>query len=99
MNTYNVNVTREAVDFICTVTDTPPSEIRVNLTIIVDGIDVTSRAQQIAEDRAAAERHAAAAQSRARELARELAARGVTVRDVGEVLGVSFQRAQQLINA
>lgn len=93
------DVTREAVDFICTVTDTAPSEIRVNLTVTVDGIDVTSRAQQVAEDRAAAERHAAAAQSQARELARELAARGVSVRDVGEVLGVSFQRAQQLINA
>lgn len=32
-------------------------------------------------------------------LARELAAHGVSVRDVGDVLGVSFQRAQQLINA
>lgn len=92
-------ISREAVDFICTVTDKAPSEIGVDITISVDGIDVTGRASQVAEDRAAAERHAAAAQEHARELARELAAHGVAVRDVGEVLGVSFQRAQQLINA
>ena len=93
------DVTREAVDFICTVTDKAPSEIGVDITITVDGIDVTSRACQVAAERAAAQRHAAASQEYARELARELAARGVSVRDVGEVLGVSFQRAQQLINA
>ena len=68
-------------------------------TITVDGIDVTTRAGRVANDRALAERHAAAAQEEARELARDLAAHGVAVRDVGEVLGVSFQRAQQLISA
>ena len=38
-------------------------------------------------------------ETEARELARELADRGVSIRDVGEALGVSFQRAQQLIAA
>ncbi len=37
--------------------------------------------------------HAAAAQAEARQLARALAAHGVAVRDVGEMLGVSFHRA------
>jgi hypothetical protein len=63
MNTYNVNATREAVDFICIVTDIAPSEIRVNVTVTSDGIDVTSRVQQVAEDRAAGFRCAMSAKN------------------------------------
>ncbi len=92
-------VAGQARDFICTVTDAAPSEVGMNITISVDGIDVTGQAVQVLNDRKLAEQHAAAAQARAKELARDLAARGVAVRDVGEVLGVSFQRAQQLISA
>lgn len=92
-------VPSQARDFICTVTDKAPSEVGLNITIAFDGIDVTSRADKVASDRELAERYAAAAQEEARELARDLAAHGVAVRDVGEVLGVSFQRAQQLISA
>jgi len=91
------DVAAQAWDFICTVTDTAPSEIDMAITITVDGIDVTARANQVAADRELAEQHAAAAAAHARELARELAGHGVAVRDVGEALGVSFQRAQQLI--
>lgn len=93
------DVPSEAHDFICTVTDSAPSEVRVRITVEVDGIDVTAGAERVARDRELADRYAAAAQAHARELARCLAARGVAVRDVGEVLGVSFQRAQQLISA
>lgn len=88
-----------AVDFICTVTDSAPSEVAVNITIEVDDINVTARAGRVASDRELVERHAAAAQAEARQLARDLAAHGVAVRDVGEMLGVSFQRAQQLISS
>ena len=93
------DVPKEALDFICTVTDSAPSQVGVMITIRVDGIDVTAEATKIARDRELAERHAEAAQSQARTLARRLAHRGVAVRDVGVVLGVSFQRAQQLISA
>lgn len=89
----------QARDFICTVTDAAPSEVGMNITICVDGIDVSARADKARSDRELAERQAAAAQKEARDLARDLAAHGVAVRDVGEVLGVSFQRAQQLISA
>lgn len=92
-------VPSEARDFICTVTDSAPSEVAVNITIEVAGIDVTAGAKRVARDRELAERHAAAAQTEARALARCLAQHGIPVRDVGEVLGVSFQRAQQLISA
>lgn len=92
-------VADQAHDFICTVTDKAPSEVGVNITITVDGIDVTARTGRVHDDRELADRYAAAAQAEAKDLARDLAAHGVTVRDVGEVLGVSFQRAQQLISA
>ncbi|MDG5481222.1 hypothetical protein [Mycolicibacterium gadium] len=65
----------------------------------VADIDVTAMANKVASDRETAERHAAAAQLEAKGLARDLAAAGVAVRDVGEILGISFQRAQQLITA
>ena len=94
-----VEVPRQARDFICAVTDSAPSEVGITITITVDGVDVTGRAEQIAKDRELAAHHSAAAQAEAKRLARDLAAAGVPVRDVGEVLGVSFQRAQQLISA
>lgn len=88
----------QALDFICTVTDSAPSEVKLNINVNVEGIDVTGRAERVAENRTAADRHAEAARTEAQRLARDLAAHGVAVRDVGEVLGMSFQRAQQLIN-
>lgn len=91
-------VRSQAVDFICTVTDSAPSEVAVNISIEVDGLAVTAAAQKLANEREAAERQMAAYQADARELARALADHGIAVRDVGEVLGVSFQRAQQLIS-
>lgn len=91
-------VPSEARDFICTVTDAAPSEVGVNITIEVDGIDVTAEAKKLARDRELAERQAAAVQTEARDLARRLAKHGIAVRDVGEVLDMSFQRAQQLIS-
>jgi hypothetical protein len=41
---------------------------------------------------------AAAARER-RIAARELKAKGLTVRDIGAALGISYQRAQQLVSA
>lgn len=93
------DVAGTAVDFICTVTDQAPSEVSVQINIVIDGIDVTARAAQVAADREEATRLAAAAQLETRALARELAGHGVAVRDIGEVLDVSFQRAQQLISS
>lgn len=93
------DVEREARDFICTVTDKAPSEVAMNITITVDGIDLTERTGRVRNHRKLADQYAALAQEEAKALARDLAARGVAVRDVGEALGVSFQRAQQLTSA
>lgn len=93
-------VPSQALDFICTVVDKAPSEVDMRINISIDGIgDITARAEKLSKDRELAESYAAAAQAEARELARDLAAHGVAVRDVGEVLGMSHQRAQQLISA
>ena len=59
-------------------------EVREHLTAAKRLFEVAARAQ-----------HSAAEESRL--AARELAASGLTVRDVGAVLGVSHQRAHQLV--
>lgn len=92
------DVARQARELICTVTDSSPSAVGLDITVTVDRIDVTARARRILDDRELADRHAAAAREQSIQLARDLAAHGVPVRDVGQVLGVSFQRAQQLIS-
>lgn len=93
-------VPSQALDFICTVVDKAPSEVNMRISISIDGLgDITARANKLRNDRELAESYAAAAQAEAKELARDLAAHGVAVRDVGEVLGMSHQRAQQLISA
>jgi len=48
-------------------------------------------------ERAASEEREATAKAAA--LAKNLAAQGITVRDIGVILGVTFQRAHQLANA
>lgn len=88
-----------AVDFICTVTDQPPSKVGIEAVITVDDIDVSIRAAKVAAAKVEVERQSAALASESRALARDLVAKGVAVRDVGEVLGVSFQRAQQLVSS
>ena len=46
----------------------------------------------------AAENHAAELQDKRAKVAKALTAQGLSVRDVGEVLGISFQRVQQLVS-
>jgi hypothetical protein len=53
--------------------------------------------ERAAELRAVAAATQAEAAAEARVAARELAAMGLTVRDIGAVVGVSFQRAQQML--
>ena len=63
-----------------------PRSVRAHLT----------KAERLRADSAAARSRAAA---EARAAARELAASGMPMRDIGQVLGVSHQRAQQLVKA
>lgn len=63
------------------------------------GPELTERLATLRAEREQAERAQASATGQARELARSLHDEGFTVRDIGQMLGVSYQRAQQLIQS
>jgi hypothetical protein len=78
----------------------PVADVDVEVTVAaVGGVDVSGRLGAIRAQREGAavmEREAAAG---AAQLAKDLADAGVPVRDIGAALGVSFQRAHQLVTA
>ncbi|OOL32059.1 hypothetical protein GQ85_09785 [Rhodococcus rhodochrous] len=85
-----------ATDLVHIMTGAPVDEIEIDVALPEDlaaAVREVHAAQHAAEE---ARAHAAAAQVAA---ARALKARGATLRDIGEVLGVSFQRVHQLVNS
>jgi len=75
-------------------------EIAVTVTVeSVGEVPVRSIVERIESDRRTAAELERGASSRAIELAKQLAAENVTVRDVGSILHVSYQRAHQLTTA
>ncbi|MFE3545994.1 HicB family toxin-antitoxin system [Nocardia sp. NPDC059177] len=93
------DISKEATDYICTVADIAPSTVELSITAHVGDTDVTAAAEELARARAEAARQEARAMTIATATARLLAADGVPVRDIGAVLGVTFQRASQLANS
>ena len=93
-------ITSMAVSLIAVTLDVPASQVGVNIVaMVVDGIDLVQRRQQIDAERAAAreaERNVAALTT---DLARKLDADRVPLRDIGEAIGVSFQRVHQLLRS
>jgi hypothetical protein len=81
--------------------DIAQSDFEVNLTVSgVGGLsDISAEVSAIAELRNEARTRERAATTRASSLAKALAKEGLTVRDIGSVLGVTFQRAHQLVSA
>lgn len=73
------------------------AEVRLHDVKLAD-VAVSARLDRIRSDRAEAARLERRASEEARALARELAAEGVSLRDVGALLGISHQRAHQLIS-
>ena len=63
----------------------------------VAGIDVSETLAEIRDDRQRVAELETATRERSSELARELAAAQIPVRDIGTMMGVSFQRAHQLV--
>lgn len=93
------DIAKEATDYICTVADVAPSTVELVVTVHVGETDVTAAAEEVSQARAEAARQEAHAMRVATATARQLAAEGVPVRDIGAVLGVTFQRASQLANS
>jgi len=89
-----------AISLISITVDLPPSQVGVNVVaMIVDGTDLMKLRQQIDTERDAArdaERKVAALTA---DLVRKLNADHVPLRDIGEAVGVSFQRVHQLLRA
>ncbi|RVW02886.1 HicB family toxin-antitoxin system [Rhodococcus xishaensis] len=89
-----------AREFIAVTTGTPIEGVAVDVTIDVPGVeDAGDRADEIRRERAEATAIEARAVAESKQLAKELAAKNIPVRDIGEILGVTFQRASQLVNS
>jgi predicted RNase H-like HicB family nuclease len=91
-------VTREARDVVSLITGEPEENIDIKLDARLDPSleRVVSGARSAQEELAA--RHEATLAA-IREAAAELSDQGVSIRDIGTLLGVSFQRISQLLGA
>ena len=85
-----------ARDLVVVTLDVEPSDVSVDLHVSLPQ-DVQADLDESARLRAESMRANREAAERARAAARRLSAMHLTVRDVGAALGVSHQRAQQLI--
>jgi predicted RNase H-like HicB family nuclease len=89
-----------ARDYIATWLDVALSTVKLGTVHIQVGAkDYAATRLELEALREEARRAEDAAARLARDTAKALAAEDVPVRDIGDVLGVSFQRASQLVNA
>lgn len=88
-----------AKEFISANEDIPIEDVEVELRVRVGGIEIDEQIRKIHADRRAAIMLERKATEEAEELARSLSAQGVPLRDIGAALGVSHQRAHQLVSA
>ena len=89
-----------ATELISAATGQPPDEIVVAIEVErVGSVKVARRLAAVTEKRNRAAELEASASSATRALAADLESAGVPLRDIGTLLGVSFQRAHQLVSA
>ena len=86
-----------ARDLIAIMDDIPADSFGLDVTLVLPE-DVRSELERSAELREQAARSQAQAAQLARRAARRLRDQGLPLQDVGKALGVSFQRAKQLID-
>lgn len=87
-----------ARDYIALSLDVPIDDVDVTVTVIdVDGVNVLDSITNLEAEKAAAEAARDRVAEDTRRLARALADKKVPVRDIGAILGVSHQRAHQLV--
>ncbi len=85
-----------ARDAVATWLDISPDSVAVKISPKFDE-ELTKRLVALRAERERAEQAQARATAEARQLAMSLHNEGLKVRDIGHMLGVSYQRAQQLI--
>lgn len=89
-----------ARELVAVTLDVPLDDVEVDVSVVsVDGIDVVGEVEAIEQARRDAARLEREAAEKAGRLASTLAEKGVTLRDVGTALGVTHQRAHQLVQA
>lgn len=89
-----------AREWIAATTDTALEDVSVTVSVEkVGDVKVAALLDEIRRERAEAARLELHAATEAARLAKALAQAEVPVRDIGAVLGVSFQRAHQLVNS
>lgn len=88
---------QQVADLIETVTGAPipPDDIELNITLPGKAADDWQEVQRLRADAEHAARQAALL---SHQTARDLAAQGLSMRDIGTVFGVSYQRAHQLVH-
>jgi hypothetical protein len=83
-------------DYISIMTETEPDSFDVNMQLLLPD-DVAATLKRAGELRDIADNARKEAAVESRRAAKALRASGLTVRDIGAALGVSFQRAHQLV--
>lgn len=93
-------IEKMAQELIAVTLDMPLSEVEVDLEVgrIGEVQCVSRRAQQIRAEQEHAKELERQSRTEAEQLARELAKADVPMRDIGTLLGVSFQRVHQLVH-
>jgi predicted Zn-dependent protease len=87
-----------AREYIAVTLDIPTSDVEVNVAVIdVDGVNVADAIAQLEAVKHEAEAARERVAEDTRRLAQTLAGKKVPVRDIGAILGVSHQRAHQLV--
>lgn len=90
------DIASHARDLVATILDCEPEEVTVTLDLVLpeEVVADLDRSQRLREEAATAQAQAAEA---VRSAAARLAAQGMSQRDIGAALGVSHQRANQLL--
>jgi len=94
------DITKEATDYIALAIGMAPSQVAVKVTgLKVGTVDVLARGRELEELTTKVRELEAKRSVEAVSIAKDLADADVPVRDIGEVLHVSYQRANQLVNS
>ena len=93
------DITKEATDYIALAIGMATSQVKVNVTgLTVGKVDVLSRERELERLRDKVQELEAQRSAETVSIAKDLADEEIPLRDIGEVLHVSYQRAHQLVN-